>query len=80
VQPGVISLAQITGLPIVPVSYSLNWRVQAKSWDRFLVPLPFARWEVVFGSPIRVPREASEAQRENLRQQLETALRNITQD
>ncbi len=79
-QPGVLSLAQITGLPIVPVSYSLSWRIQLKSWDGFLVPLPFARWETVFGSPIWVPREASETEREQLRKQLEDALRTITAD
>ena len=80
VQPGVMSLAQITGLPIIPVSYSLSWRIQVRSWDRFLVPLPFARWEVVFGEPLRVPREASDAEREKLRQQLESALLEITRD
>ncbi len=80
VQPGVISLAQLTGLPIIPVSYSLSWCVRVKSWDRFLVPLPFARWETVFAAPVRVPREASDAEREQLRKQLEAALREITRD
>lgn len=80
VQPGVLSLAQVTGLPIIPVSYALSWRVAVKSWDRFLVPLPLASWEVVFGSPVRVPREASDANRDDLRKQLETALREITRD
>ena len=32
VQEGVISTAQLTGLPIVPVSYHLNWKVRPKSW------------------------------------------------
>jgi lysophospholipid acyltransferase (LPLAT)-like uncharacterized protein len=43
VQEGVISTAQITGLIIVPVAYHLNWKIRLKSWDRFQVPLPFAR-------------------------------------
>src|SRR5262249_17493705 len=30
VQEGVISTAQITGLPIVPVSYRLNWKICLK--------------------------------------------------
>jgi lysophospholipid acyltransferase (LPLAT)-like uncharacterized protein len=80
VQDGVISLAQITGLPIIPASYSLSWRWQAKSWDGFLIPLPFARWEIVAGKMMRVPREATDAEREALRQQLETELREITRD
>ena len=49
VQDGVMSLAQLTGLPIVPVSYHVNWKIQLKSWDRFQIPLPFSRCEMYFG-------------------------------
>jgi len=80
VQEGVISTAQLTGLPIVPVSYHLNWKVRARSWDRFQIPLPFARCQVSIGKPIRVPRDASDADREVLRKELERALREISQD
>lgn len=80
VQEGVMSLAQLTGLPIVPVSYSLNWKIRLKSWDRFQIPLPFSRCEIIYSKPIRIPREASPAEREELRQQLETELRAISRD
>ena len=80
VQDGVISAAQLTGLPIAPVSYHLNWKIRPKSWDRFQVPLPFARCEITIGKMMRVPREASDAEREELRKQLEAGLRAITRD
>lgn len=80
VQEGVISTAQLTGLMIVPASYHLNWKFRIKSWDRFQVPLPFARCEISVGRPLRVPREASDAGRESLRQKLENELRSITRD
>jgi lysophospholipid acyltransferase (LPLAT)-like uncharacterized protein len=80
VQEGVISTAQLTGLPIVPVSYYLNWKIRPKSWDRFQVPLPFARCEITLGQVMRVPREATNAEREELRKKLETELRAITRD
>jgi lysophospholipid acyltransferase (LPLAT)-like uncharacterized protein len=80
VQEGVISTAQLTGLMIVPATYHLNWKIQLKSWDRFQIPLPFARCEVTTGRGLRVPREATAAEREQLRQQLETELRAITRD
>ena len=80
VQDGVISTAQLTGLPIVPASYHLNWKIQSKSWDRFQIPLPFACCEIVTGRVLRVPREADDAERERLRQQLEAELRAITRD
>lgn len=75
VQPGVIALAQLTGFPIVPVTYKAAWKVQLKSWDRFQVPLPFSRCEVSFMKPFRVSREASEEEREGIRAQLEQVLR-----
>ncbi|PWU14764.1 MAG: hypothetical protein C5B50_16725 [Verrucomicrobia bacterium] len=79
-QDGVISLAKLTGLPIMPFSYVLNWKLRLKSWDRFQIPLPFARCEVRLGKPMRVPRDASESERESLRQQLEKTLREMSPD
>jgi lysophospholipid acyltransferase (LPLAT)-like uncharacterized protein len=80
VQEGVMSLAQVTGLPIIPVSYDLGWKLTVKSWDRFQIPLPFSRCDMHFAPPIRVPREASDAERESLRQQLESSLRAISRE
>ena len=80
VQEGVISTAQLTGLAIVPASYHLNWKFQLKSWDRFQIPLPFARCEVSTGRILRIPREANEAEREAFRAQLESEMRAITRD
>ena len=80
VQDGVTSLAQVTGLPIVPVTFNLNWKISVKSWDRFQIPLPFARCEICVGEPIRVPPNANDAERETLRRQLEAELRAITKD
>ncbi|HTA95249.1 MAG TPA: lysophospholipid acyltransferase family protein, partial [Verrucomicrobiae bacterium] len=53
VQDGVMSLAQLTGLPIVPVSYHVNWKIRVKSWDRFQIPLPFSRCEMIYEKPVR---------------------------
>ncbi|HEX9046748.1 MAG TPA: hypothetical protein VF988_06960, partial [Verrucomicrobiae bacterium] len=80
VQDGVTSLAQLTGLPIVPVAYNLSWKIRVKSWDRFQIPLPFSRCEMIYGKPIRVPREATDAEREQLRLRLESELRAMSKD
>lgn len=80
VRDGVIATAQLTGLTIVPASYRLNWKIRLKSWDRFQIPLPFARCDITTGKVMRVPRETTEAEREVLRQQLEAEMRAITQD
>lgn len=80
VRDGVIATAQLTGMTIVPTSYRLNWKIRLKSWDRFQIPLPFARCDITTGRVMRVPRETTEAERETLRQQLEAEMRAITRD
>lgn len=80
VQPGVIATAQLTGQPIVPVAYRLNWKICLKSWDGFQIPLPFTRCELVTAPAVRVPPEATEEQREQLRLELERRMREITRD
>lgn len=80
VQEGVISLAQVTGLSIVPVTCNLSRKLCVGSWDRFQIPLPFARCEIILSQPMAVPRGASAADREELRAGLEQTLRNGSQD
>jgi lysophospholipid acyltransferase (LPLAT)-like uncharacterized protein len=80
VQHGAMALAQLTGLPIVPFGFHARRKIQLKSWDAFQIPLPFSRCDLRLGAPVRVPRETSDAQREELRLQLEQALKNISPD
>jgi lysophospholipid acyltransferase (LPLAT)-like uncharacterized protein len=80
VQDGVMSLAQITGLPIMPFSWFLRWKLRLNSWDRFQIPLPFSYCEMNVGRPIRVPREATDEERARLRQELQDTLRMLTKD
>jgi len=80
VQKGVIALAQVTGLPIIPVTCNTRRKICAKSWDGFQIPLPFSHCEVILNEPILVPREACEAKREELRLELEGCLRASSKD
>jgi lysophospholipid acyltransferase (LPLAT)-like uncharacterized protein len=80
VQDGVMALAQLTGLPIIPFSYYLHWKICVKSWDKFQIPLPFSAVELTSNTPIRVPRDASDEEREKLRLQLENELKLLSRD
>lgn len=77
-QTGVIDVAALSGLPIVPVGFDLSHRVVASSWDRFLIPLPCARCVARFGPALTVPRGPTDAEREALRRELETRLMALT--
>lgn len=54
VNRGAAFLARATGAPILPIGFAARRALRLRSWDRFLVPLPFARLHVVFGEPLRV--------------------------
>ncbi len=59
-QPGVITAAQLTGLPIIPLACGASRAWWPGGWDRFCVPKPFARVRVMYGEPRWVDRAASE--------------------
>jgi lysophospholipid acyltransferase (LPLAT)-like uncharacterized protein len=80
VQKGVIALAQVTGLAIVPVTCNTRRKICLKSWDGFQIPLPFSHCELLLNEPILVPREACEVKREELRLELEGSLRGSSRD
>jgi lysophospholipid acyltransferase (LPLAT)-like uncharacterized protein len=75
---GVLQLARATGAPIFPVTYGAAWKMTVPSWDRLLIPFPLSRVTYVVGQPIRVPSDASVAQMEEKRQELEQRLITIT--
>jgi lysophospholipid acyltransferase (LPLAT)-like uncharacterized protein len=75
VQAGIVVLAATTGAPIVPLAFAARPARRLASWDRFLVPMPFARAAVVFGAAATVPRHAD---REVAREDVERALRDVT--
>jgi hypothetical protein len=52
----VILAAAATGLPIQPVAIAASRAKLLRSWDRFLVPLPFSTVHVVYGEPLTVER------------------------
>ena len=78
VQLGVIELAKLTGVPIIPISYSPARRLTLNSWDRFIVPLPFCRAAVVYGEPISVPKEAGREEMELVRRRVQEEINEAT--
>ena len=80
VQPGAVMLAQITGLPIVPASATVEWKKEFSSWDAFKLPLPFSRCQIRIGEMVRVPRGANEIEREAARRALQERMDALTED
>ncbi len=71
---GILALARLSGIPILPASISVSHRIVLNTWDRLIVPLPFGRGAMIWGNPITVPRDADDATLAALRAKLEEDL------
>ncbi|HEY7856073.1 MAG TPA: lysophospholipid acyltransferase family protein, partial [Terriglobales bacterium] len=74
---GAIQLARATGAPIYALHVSPRAAWVTKSWDRFQIPKPFARARGVWAGPLHVPRDASPAECEILRLDMEAMLNRL---
>lgn len=75
VQPGIVKLAQLTGVPIVPTHLHYSRFIQFKTWDQFMLPLPFAKVTLVLDKPHHIPRRMTEEEFEQKRAALEEVMR-----
>lgn len=69
-QMGVVTIAKLSKKPVLPVTFSSTWHKRLRSWDRFMVALPFGRIVFCVGAPIMVARDMDD---EEARLMIETA-------
>lgn len=74
VQGGIMLMAKKAGAWLVPCGVSAKPRFLAKSWDRYMVPYPFAKCIMNFGQPMAVPADASDEEVEEIRLKLEAEI------
>jgi lysophospholipid acyltransferase (LPLAT)-like uncharacterized protein len=73
--PGIILLAQTTGTRIVPAHASFSRCVRMKTWDGFIIPLPFSKVSVTIDEALAIPAELTAEEFETKRQNLEDLLK-----
>jgi lysophospholipid acyltransferase (LPLAT)-like uncharacterized protein len=73
-KPGVVALASAAGAALVPLGISARPALRFGSWDRTLLPLPFARVHCVYGDAVRLPKRSDDADVERWRAELEASL------
>lgn len=78
-KPGVIQLGRLAQRPIVPVAFAARPGMRFGSWDRILLPLPFARVVCRFGEPLLAARSAGSQEIEALRAELDVRLGAMTE-
>jgi hypothetical protein len=78
-KPGAILLAQLSGRPMIPLSYAASraWKIQ---WDRFVIPWPLSRIVIVVGEPVYVPKGLDAAGLESIQADMEQRLRAVFEE
>lgn len=77
---GIVAVAKLSGVPVIPATYSVARRKVLGSWDRFLVAWPFNRGVIVWGEPISVDRKADDSALEDARLRIESELNRISDE
>ena len=75
---GALTVARMTGLPLVPVGVGVtsSWRI--RSWDGLLVPKPFSTVRVAYGLPTLIPRNADQAEIDEVAASLQRRLDDLS--
>ena len=74
-QPGALWLARTTGNPVLPFHLEPSRAWTLRSWDRTQIPRPFSTVALVVGAPMDVAMDATDADVERHRIDLEAGLR-----
>jgi 3-deoxy-D-manno-octulosonic-acid transferase len=75
---GIVTIASLSGRPIVPFAVATSRYRAIKSWSRMTINLPFSKLGIVMGDPIFVPRELDREGLEIYRKHVEAALNEAT--
>lgn len=75
---GIITMARLSGKPIIPAAIATKRAITFKSWSRLTINLPSSKTGFVVGDPIHVPRHSTPEELEKLRLELEAAMGRVT--
>ena len=73
---GAVLMAQKKNAKLIPYALACSPAKRLKSWDRFVIPMPFGKGAVIFGEPIEASRDVPA---DVLRQQIEDAVNAATE-
>lgn len=77
---GIVTIARLAGVPVVPVVFATSRRRVLNTWDRFYLSLPFGRGLYLWGDPIEVPADLDEAGIERVRMLIETRMNELARE
>lgn len=80
VQSGVMVIAQRSGASLVPLGIAVSPAWFVKSWDRYMIPKPFARALLIAGEGLSVPADAGPEEVEVVRLRLQDSIAQLNEE
>ena len=82
VKEGIVNIAKLSGVPIIPVAWVSNDKTFLKfnSWDEFRIPCGYCRTVVVYGEPMYVPSELTKEEVKEWCQKVADELNKVGKD
>lgn len=77
---GIINVARLGQVPIVPITYATSRRHIAATWDRFHIALPFGRGVFLWGEPIEIAADLDESGLESARRLVEQRMSDMVRE
>lgn len=77
---GIVNLARLAGVPVVPIVFATSRRRVLRSWDRFHLALPFGRGVFLWGEPIAIAPDLDAAGVEHARHLIETRMNDLAEE
>ena len=80
INSAIIKIASLTGFKILPLSCSVKNKFFLKSWDKFLVALPFGKGCFAWGEPLKIKKKITKEEDLKLSNKLEKILLKLTKE
>jgi len=74
IKTGTVVMARMAGAPMLPIVCAASSAWTMNSWDRFMIPKPFARIIVAVGDPVDIPRDLPMTEIESVRKNVQLAM------
>ena len=71
ISEGIIKIAKKSRIPIIPIGFWSSKNFQLKSWDSFLISLPFSKCSFVWGDAMEIPENLTDQEIINFQNRLE---------
>lgn len=74
---GALLISQLASKPMLPIAFAASHVFKFRTWDRFILPLPFARIVIAVGEPVKTPRVLAQPEMQQMQNEMSATLRRL---